>query len=124
MTMALQADYVNATDRSTGQPLPFIPPFRFGSTVGYQRDRFNAAIGGMFAAAQDRVPQFQTTTAGYADVFANAAYAFKLGSVATLEAFVQATNLLDQTIRYSTSNLKDIAPAGRRALLAGMRGAF
>jgi iron complex outermembrane receptor protein len=124
VTMGLQADYVNATDRSSGRPLPFIPPFRFGATVGYERERFTAAIGGMFAAAQDRVPQFQTTTAGYADVFANAAYAFKLGGVATLEAFLQATNLLDQTIRYSTSNLKDIAPAGRRAVIAGVRGSF
>jgi iron complex outermembrane receptor protein len=124
VTMALQADYVNATDRSSGQPLPFIPPLRFGATLGYERERFTAAIGGLFAAAQDRVPQFQTTTAGYADVFANAAYAFKLGGGATLEAFVQATNLLDQTIRYSTSNLKDIAPAGRRAVIAGVRGSF
>jgi len=122
--MALQADYVNATDRSNGQPLPFIPPFRFGATLGYQRERFTAGIGGLFAAAQDRVAQLQTTTPGYANVFANAAYAFKLGGVATLEAFLQATNLLDQTIRYSTSNLKDIAPAGRRAVLAGVRGTF
>jgi iron complex outermembrane receptor protein len=124
VTMTLQADYVNATDRSNGQPLPFIPPFRAGATVGYQRERFTAAIGGLFAAAQDRVPQLQTTTAGYADVFANAACAFKLGGTATLEAFVQATNLLDQTIRYSTSSLKDIAPAGRRAVIAGVRGSF
>ena len=40
VTMALQADYVNATDRSNGQPLPFIPPFRFGATLGFQRERF------------------------------------------------------------------------------------
>lgn len=124
VTMGLQADYVNATDRSNGQPLPFIPPFRFGATVGYQRERFTAAVGGLFAAAQNRVPQLQTTTAGYANVFANAGYAFKLGGAVALEAFLQATNLLDQTIRYSTSNLKDIAPAGRRAVLAGVRGAF
>ncbi|MGE5793417.1 MAG: TonB-dependent receptor [Bacteroidota bacterium] len=124
VTLALQADYVNATDRSSGQPLPFIPPFRFGATLDYERERFTAAVGGLFAAAQNRVTQFQTTTAGYADVFANAAYAFKLGTGATLEAFVQATNLLDQTIRYSTSNLKDIAPAGRRAVIAGVRGSF
>jgi iron complex outermembrane receptor protein len=124
VTLGLQADYVNATDRSNGQPLPFIPPFRVGATVGYQRERFSAAIGGLFAAAQDRVPQFQTTTPGYANVFANAAYAFKVGTLVTAEAFVQATNLLDQTIRYSTSNLKDIAPLGRAAVLAGVRGTF
>jgi iron complex outermembrane receptor protein len=124
VTMALQADYVNATDRSNGQPLPFIPPFRFGATLGYQRERFTASVGGLFAAAQNRVPQSQTATPGYANVFANAAYAFKVGSLVTAEAFLQATNLLDETIRYSTSNLKDIAPAGRRAVLAGVRGTF
>ena len=124
VTLGLQADYVNATDRSNGKPLPFIPPFRFGATVGYQRERFTAGIGGLFAAAQNRVPKFQTTTPGYANVFANAAYAFKAGSLGTAEAFLQATNLLDQTIRYSTSNLKDIAPAGRRAVIVGVRGAF
>ncbi len=124
VTMALQADYVNATDRSNGQALPFIPPFRFGATLGFQRERFTAAVGGLVAAAQNRVPQFQTTTPGYSNVFASASYAFKLGDAATLEAFLQATNLLDETIRYSTSNLKDIAPAGRRAVMAGLRGTF
>ncbi len=124
VTLGLQFDYVNATNRSNGQPLPFIPPFRFGATVGYQRERFTASIGGLFAAAQNRVPQFQTTTAGYANVFANLGYAFKVGTLLTAEAFVQGTNLLDQTIRYSTSNLKDIAPLGRAAVLAGVRAAF
>ena len=78
VTMKLQADYVNATNRDNDRPLPFIPPFRVGATVGYQRDRFTANLGGLFAAAQNRVPQFQTTTPGYANVFANAAYLWKL----------------------------------------------
>jgi iron complex outermembrane receptor protein len=124
VTLTVQGDYVNAEDRTNGQPLPFIPPFRAGATLGYQRDRFTASLGGLFAAAQSRVPQFQTTTPGYANVFANAAYVFRLGSAVTLEAFVQATNLLDQTIRYSTSSLKDIAPVGARSIMAGVRGAF
>jgi iron complex outermembrane receptor protein len=124
VTMNLQADYVNATDRSNGQPLPFIPPFRFGTTVAYQRAAFSASLGGLFAAAQNRVPQFQTATTGYANVFANASYKFDLGRAVGLEAFLQGTNLLDQTIRYSTSNLKDIAPLGRRAVMVGVRGTF
>jgi iron complex outermembrane receptor protein len=70
------------------------------------------------------VPQYQTSTTGYANVFANASYKFDLGRGVGLEAFLQGTNLLDQTIRYSTSNLKDIAPLGRRAVMVGMRGTF
>jgi iron complex outermembrane receptor protein len=124
VTLKLQADYVNATDRTNGQPLPFIPPFRVGATLGFQRDGFRASLGGLFAAAQNRVPDLQTTTPGYANVFANASYLWKLPDGVSLEAFLQGTNLLDQTIRYSTSNLKDIAPLGRAAVMVGLRGAF
>jgi iron complex outermembrane receptor protein len=124
VAVKLQADYVNATDRTTGQPLPFIPPFRAGGTLTYRREAVSAGLGGLFAAAQNRVPQFQTTTPGYADVFANLSYRWKFAAGSSLEAFVQGTNLLDQTIRYSTSNLKDLAPLGRRAVTVGVRGAF
>ncbi len=124
LSMRLQADYVRATDRSNGGGLPFIPPLRVGLAFGYEGGGFAAAVGGMFAAAQSRVPEPQSTTPGYADVFVNASYRWQSTGGTTLETFVQATNLLDQTIRYSTSNLKDIAPAGGRAVLAGMRGSF
>jgi iron complex outermembrane recepter protein len=124
VTLGMQADYVNARDTSNGQPLPFIPPLRFGATLGYQQEAFQTGLGGMFAAAQNQVPQFGTTTPGYANVFANASYRFKLASGPSLELFVQGNNLLDQTIRYSTSPLKDIAPLGARAVIAGIRGAL
>lgn len=124
VSMKLQADYVRATDEDSGAPLPYIPPLRFGASLAYQREGFAAALGGVFAARQDRVPQFQTTTPGYANVFLNASYRWRTGPGIELEAFVQGTNLLNETIRYSTSSLKDIAPAGGRALMAGLRGAF
>lgn len=124
VTLRLQGDYVRATNRDTGQPLPFIPPLRVGVTVGYQQERLRANLGGLFAAAQTRVPEFQTETPGYANVFANVSYLWKLQRGVSLEAFLQGTNLLDQTIRYSTSYLKDIAPLGRSAVTVGLRGAF
>lgn len=124
LSTTLQADYVRADDRDNDQPLPYIPPLRVGATVTWQQGGLTAALGGLFAAAQDRVPQFQTTTPGYADVFANASYRWSVGPGLELEAFVQGRNLLDQTIRYSTSTLKGIAPAGGRAVMAGLRGTF
>jgi iron complex outermembrane receptor protein len=124
VSMKLQADYVRAVDRGNGQSLPFIPPLRVGASVAYERGGLTATLGGLFAAAQNKVPEFQTSTPGYANVFANATYRWLAGAGITLEAFLQGINLLDQTIRYSTSNLKDIAPAGSRALLAGVRGVF
>jgi len=124
VTLGFQADYVNARDTTNEQPLPFIPPFRFGATVGYQQEAFQASLGGIFAAAQNQVPQFATTTPGYANVSVNASYRLKFAAGPSLELFVQGTNLLDQTIRYSTSPLKDIAPLGARAVMAGIRGAL
>jgi iron complex outermembrane receptor protein len=122
--MKLQADYVRATDEDSGAPLPFIPPLRFGASLSWQREGFAAAVGGVFAARQDRVPQFQTATPGYANVLVNASYRWRTGPGVELEAYLQGTNLLNETIRYATSSLKDIAPAGGRAALAGVRGTF
>ncbi len=123
-TLSLQADYVNARDTTNDQPLPLIPPVRVGATVGYERDRFSASLGGLFAAAQTRVPANITETPGWANVFATAAYRLQRIAGIDFEAFLRGNNLLDQDIRYSTSYLKDLAPLGRRSVVVGLRGAF
>jgi iron complex outermembrane receptor protein len=120
----LQADYVNATDLSNDQPLPYIPPLRFGVALNYRHEAFEASLGGLFAARQSRVPDTLTATPGYASVYLNATYRRDLGAGTALEFYLQATNLLDQTIRFATSTLKDIAPAGARAVAAGVRASF
>lgn len=124
LSMNLQGDYVRATDRDNGQPLPFIPPLRVGASFTYQREALTATLGALVASSQNRVPQFQTTTPGYTNLYINASYRFMFDATTELELFVQGTNLLDDTIRYSTSSLKDIAPAGGRAVMAGVRGTF
>jgi iron complex outermembrane recepter protein len=121
LTLGLQLDYVRAENRDNGEALPFIPPLRAGASLTYRANGFTAAVAALRASKQDRVPQFQTDTPGYTNLSLNASYRFTLNG-ASLEAFVQANNLLDETIRYSTSNLKDIAPAGARSLMAGLRG--
>jgi len=123
-TLSLQADYVNARDTTNGQPLPLIPPVRVGATIGYERDRFTASLGGLFAASQTRVPDNATETPGWANVFATAAYRLQRIAGIDFEAFLRGNNLLDQEIRYSTSYLKDLAPLGRRSVVVGLRGAF
>jgi iron complex outermembrane receptor protein len=124
LNLGLQADYVNARNRTSGAPLPFIPPLRGGATLAYRGGAWTASLGILAAAAQNKVPQFATTTPGYGNVFANVAYRFGFAGGQWLELFVQGTNLTDQTIRYSTSSLKDIAPLGGRAVMAGVRGAI
>ena len=124
LTLKLRGDYVRASDRDNGQPLPFIPPLRLGASLNYQRDALTATLGALRASTEDRVPSFQTETRGYTDLYLNAAYMWTLARDVSLEVFVQATNLLDETIRYSTSSLKDIAPEGGRSVMAGVRGTF
>ena len=112
VTLGLQADYVNATD-TTERPAAAVH-----SAVPRRRDprlsaralhgrasagcsprrRPGAAIPDDDARLRQRVRERGLPPASSA------------GS--TLEAFLQAHNLLDQTIRYSTSYLKDIAPRG------------
>jgi iron complex outermembrane receptor protein len=41
-----------------------------------------------------------------------------------VELFAKANNLLNQEIREHTSFLKDIAPAGERSILVGLRADF
>jgi iron complex outermembrane receptor protein len=124
LSMKVQADYVRATDRDNGQPLPFIPPLRFGASFTYQRAALTATLGALVASSQDRVPQFQSTTPGYTNLYLNASYRFHFDATTELELFVQGTNLLNDTIRYSTSSLQDIAPSGARAVMAGVRAVF
>ncbi|MGE5665930.1 MAG: TonB-dependent receptor, partial [Betaproteobacteria bacterium] len=122
LALEVKADYINAS--SSGTPLPYIPPLRTGAALAYRRGGFNAAVGALWAASQDRVPQFQTTTPGYTNLYLNASYQLTASQGSQLEFFVEGQNLLDDTIRYSTSTLKDLAPAGGRSIKAGIRGSF
>ncbi|MGA8056008.1 MAG: TonB-dependent receptor, partial [Burkholderiales bacterium] len=76
-----------------------------------------------WAREQNDVAPGEQPTDGYTLV--NAALAYRLRALgAGWEVFVRGTNLLDETIRYSTSFLKEIAPVGARAVTVGLRGTF
>jgi iron complex outermembrane receptor protein len=122
LALQVQADYVNASSKGTA--LPYIPPLRVGAALAYQQRSFNATLGALWAASQSRVPDFQTTTPGYTNLYLTASYLWAAQPGLQLEIFVEGQNLLDDTIRYSTSTLKDIAPAGGRSVKAGIRGSF
>lgn len=46
------------------------------------------------------------------------------GGGVALTGFVRGVNLLDEDARTHASLLKDIAPLGRRGVVAGLRGTF
>ncbi|WP_193214593.1 TonB-dependent receptor [Luteolibacter marinus] len=123
LDLSLQADYVHAENRSTGDPLPRIPPFRSGVALEYGRDALTFRIDGQYAAHQDRHAPGELPTDSYFLVNAALSYQLDLGDVTTT-FFLKGTNLTDEEARLSTSFLKEVAPLGGRGVVAGIRAEF
>lgn len=122
LDLNLRGDYVRATNRDTGDPLPRISPLRLGFGLDYKLNRFGSRLDVLHAFKQDRTATNELATDGYTLVNAMVTYRFQ--TKFHLEAYAKANNLLNQEIREHTSFLKDIAPLGGRALLLGLRGEF
>ena len=123
LDLLVNASHVRANDRSTGQPLPRIAPWRYGVGLDYRQDRLGARVDATVYADQDRVAAGELPTDGY--TMLNAALTYRLPAAGMrLEAFVRGVNLLNEEARNHVSILKDIAPQGRRSGQIGVRGQF
>lgn len=122
MDLRLKGDYVRATNRRTGDTLPRISPLRLGFGLDYTLSRFAAALDVTRTFGQNRVADNELRTDGYTMVDATLSY--HLPTKLHLDAFMKATNLLDEEAREHTSILKDIAPLGGRSVMFGLRGEF
>lgn len=123
LDLLVHASYVRADNRSSGQPLPRIAPWRYGAGVEYRYDRISARIDATVHDDQDRVAAGERPTDGY--TMLNAALTYRLpANGLRLEAFLRGINLLDEEARNHLSFLKDIAPLGRRSAQIGLRGQF
>lgn len=125
--LELGADYVNAEDERSHQPLPRISPLRLRTALGWQREQWEARLAVEHAAGQHRVPgdsgDDSFSTDGYTRVDSRIGYHFDYVGTQWL-AYLEGNNLTNQTIRYSTSVLREIAPAPRRSLQVGVKMAF
>lgn len=124
LDLNLRGDYVRATNRDTGEPLPRISPLKLGFGLDYRFNQFGSRLDVLHAFKQDRTADNELPTNGYTLVNATVTYKLPTSERFQLEAFAKAYNLLDQTIREHTSILKDIAPLGGRSILIGLRGDF
>lgn len=122
LTLNLRGDYVHAKEKRTNEYLPRIAPLRLGAGLQYQFNSFSAKLDVLRAFKQDNTADNELATDGYTNVSALVAY--KLPTKLNLELFAKANNLLNDEIREHASFLKDISPAGERALLIGLRGDF
>ena len=90
-------DYVRGTRADdTKDPLPFIPPFRTGFTLGYDAGTWGLSGNYRLVAAQDRVPGDELPTDGY--------------GIARLEAFYRIlSNSNVHSINFRVDNLFNTA---------------
>src|SRR5450830_127823 len=121
--LELSGDYTRATNLDTGEALPRIAPLRLNSGLLWELDRWQARIDIEHAAGQGRVPTNESGTDGYTTLGASAGYRFNVGGSQWL-AFVNGENLTNQTVRYASSILRDIAPAEGRSVQLGLRTTF
>jgi len=120
------SDYVRAELTDTGEPLPYIPPWRLGAAVHYRGARWHSSLDIWYYDEQTRVPDFDlpdvdpelrglfgvTPTDSYTMVNAHVGYRLPTGGTRGLmhEFLLRLTNLTDEEARNSVSRLKDFVP--------------
>jgi len=122
LDLTLRGDYVHAKDKRNNAYLPRISPLRLGAGLQYRLNGFSARLDVLHAFKQNNTAANELDTDGYTNVTALLAY--KLPTKFNVELFAKANNLLNDEIREHASFLKDISPAGERALMIGARADF
>jgi iron complex outermembrane receptor protein len=121
--LELSGDYTRAENLDSGEDLPRIAPLRLNSGLLWEHDRWQARLDVEHASAQRRIPANERGTDGYTTLGASLGYKFNVGKSQWL-AFVNGENLTNQTVRYASSILRDIAPAPGRSVEVGLRTTF
>lgn len=116
----VSSDFVFAEESDTGTYLPRIPPLRYGLSVHYVRDGFEANVKVDRYDDQGRTAAFELPTNAYTLLGAEVSYRFD----DSLFLFLRGKNLTDEEARRHTSPLKDDLPLPGRSLQAGVRWAF
>ena len=101
-------NYVSA-QLKTGTPLPRIPPLRTRAGFDFRHGNFSLRPEVRIAAAQDRLFETETRTAGYTVFNLNASYTITRQHMAHIFG-VDAFNLGDRLYRNHLSFIKERAP--------------
>jgi iron complex outermembrane receptor protein len=107
-------DYVNAQDTKNNVPLPFTPPLRGLLALTYRSPLFWGKFEWRLAAAQTRLGDGDTPTAGYGLV--NIGAGLRLSSGGLVHALsVHCDNVLNKEYRDNLSVIKDFLPQPARS---------
>ncbi|MCW1912418.1 TonB-dependent receptor [Luteolibacter sp. GHJ8] len=126
LRLNLMSDYVRAENRSDHEPIPRMPPLRFGTRVEWKNDRVTVGLEARHATAQERVkpaPRAELPSDDYTLVNADMNWELPVEGQ-KFEFFLRLSNLLDEEGRVSTSFRKDVAPLPGRGLSLGLRHEF
>jgi iron complex outermembrane recepter protein len=123
LDLELVLDYVRAELRGTGEPLPRIPPFRWGAGLHYRDTRWTGRIELRGAAEQGRISENELPTQGYTFLGASLAYRFYVGRT-VMSLLLRGTNLTDAEGRNHVSFLKDTVPLPGRDVRLSLRMDF
>ncbi|MFZ5608353.1 MAG: TonB-dependent receptor [Pseudomonadota bacterium] len=117
------ADFVRATDRTAGEPLPRIPPKSLTLGMNGESENWLGRVEVELAAKQARLSSFETETSGYAVVNADLTWR-PMGERGGLALMLQGRNLNDTEARRHTSFLKDQLPLPGRSVRLAARFDF
>ncbi len=121
---SLFADFVRGRLDSGGN-VPRMPPLRYGIQLSYEGNKdFSAGLRLTRAEKQTKTDENETPTSGYLLLNANINYNWQFSKDSNALFFVKGNNLLNETIRNSTSFLKDFAPEPGRGAELGVKITF
>ena len=123
LDLELRGDFVRAELRADDEPLPRIPPFRYGAALHYHGSRLDGRVEVQGTAKQDRIAPLERETDGYTFLNASLAYRFFLGRT-VLQLLAQGRNLTDAEGRSHVSFLKDLVPLPGRDFRLSARLVF
>jgi iron complex outermembrane recepter protein len=106
--------YVEAKNNTLGSALPFIPPLKIESELRYTFKTKKGSrlrepyikLSGTYAAAQDKIDQFESKTPAYTVLNAGAGTSILVGKQSVL-LFIAANNLSDEEYFNHLSRLKE-----------------
>ncbi len=119
-----KADYVRGENRSTGGALPRISPLRLSSALVYSEGKYSSQTDVQYAARQNRYADDLGATPSYTMFGLGASYKTAVSGMKSAYLFMRVDNLTDVEARNASSVLRDMAPAGARAIKVGLRGNF
>jgi iron complex outermembrane receptor protein len=123
LDLTLFGDYTRGSFEQ-GDDVPRMPPLRYGLQLSYEKDEWTADARLTRSEAQIHAGENQSNTPGY--LLLNLSAQYRLASFHDSEVmlFARGKNMLNETIRNSTSYLRNFAPEPGRSAEIGIRVSY